>query len=212
MEDFDYFTYGTSSDPGPRLQYALYHPIFKCFLILTQTRDLAWELKSLLSSRYLVDVVCISSAENYSASMIDNTCCENWTIENYSPELMRFLSTPRDTMAQHLLPVTCTINFDVEKEKKWALMCLYWLRVFDIDLITSLIWFSKIDFVLGDIMDLDILGLKKTHFPYESIKEIKKILYLETDIVSAEQSILDIIKKSPTLTRVWNRSKTIYHV
>jgi len=211
MEDLDYFTYGISADPAPQSQYALYHPIFKCFLILTQTRDLAWELKSLLSSRYLVDVVCISSAENYSATIMDNTCCENWTIENYNPELMWFLSTASDTIAQKLLPVTYAINFDVEKEKKWAQMCLYWLRVFDINLITRLRRFSKIDSVLGNILDLDISGLKKTHIPYESIKEIKKILYLETDIVSAEQYILDIVKKSPTLTRVWNRSKTIYH-
>jgi hypothetical protein len=205
MEDFDYFTYGKSTDPAPQSQYALYHPIFKCFLILTHTRDLAWQLKSLLSSRYLVGVVCISSAKNYSASMIDNTCCEKWTMSNSPPDVRELLLVKSESTVENLLPAIPQGGFDIEKEKKWAQMCLYWLRVFD--RVYDMFPYGKIDFLLNGILDLKEL----TYIPYELVIEIKKILYLETDFVTAEQSILDIIKKNPILTMSWDRYKNTYH-
>ena len=81
MENFKYFKWGyPDSDSLP--VYAIYQPLLNCFLAIVDAEYAAWQLKYLLTSRYTTAVIRIDQATNYSKNIIDNSVCQQWTLEN----------------------------------------------------------------------------------------------------------------------------------
>lgn len=69
---------GDPSDP----LYALYLPVFDLFLVTYWDRSVLEKLRILLSSKCATCLIEVSSAQEYYHTIIDNTVCHNWTIEN----------------------------------------------------------------------------------------------------------------------------------
>lgn len=67
--------------PGPSQAYwyAIWSPLFDCFLQVNWDLNLIKELQLLLSSKTTVTIVALE-AKYYQTNLVDNSCCINWTI------------------------------------------------------------------------------------------------------------------------------------
>jgi hypothetical protein len=200
MQDFKYFTYGYSIDSRLPL-YGLYHPVLNCFLIVLPDYDsVGLQLAAILSSRYLLQPVYLTSANNYTHNIIDNEVCERWAISNFNEIPASNLITGITVIpANVLIPVaTSTKLIKIEKEKQWAQFCLFWLRFIKLECgnLVSGIW---IDDQIGDLDIFDVFEplLPSNHKQF--ITKTMQLLYLGQDVQRTEQAIIDIINSDHIL-------------
>jgi len=76
--DDKYFQWGYYQDP-PLALHLLSHD---CFLWLAPNTDIANRIRLVALNRYALCTIRLSSADNYSPGLIDNSCCMQWTIAN----------------------------------------------------------------------------------------------------------------------------------
>jgi hypothetical protein len=110
--------------------YGLYQPILDCFLLITDNKQQSIDLKTLLITKYSLFIIQLDQAKNYSFNIIDNDCCEAWSVElekkfdfatvNYSKPLMANLLIPADKNNK--------FNLDIFKEKLWCQYVWHWIR------------------------------------------------------------------------------------
>lgn len=191
MYDLKYFDYGLPVHPALPI-YGLYQPVLDCFLIVTNTETLINKLKFILSSRYLTHVICLNAADNFHPTLIDNSVCENWTIKDKNQiELTHAMDTlPCINLSGLLVSTTTFIEWDILKEKQWALLCLHWLTFFDRFKHNS---YSQIDSELKDLIDLKDLNYSWNPGIIDAEKQIMKLLYLNKDFDQTNQQILSIV-------------------
>jgi len=80
-----YFFYGSANynkKTDEYVQYGLYDPITDRFVLISQFCDALHKIAMLFSSRLSLRLCRLTTASNFSANLIDNTCCFNWTIKN----------------------------------------------------------------------------------------------------------------------------------
>lgn len=77
LTDYPGFEYGYP-DPG-NPYYGLWSPALNCFIFVHHNLERLVKLQWLLSSKILVNVLQFDNVVS-EQNLIDNTCCENWTI------------------------------------------------------------------------------------------------------------------------------------
>jgi hypothetical protein len=111
-----YFDWGIG--PNSETQYGLWNPVLDRFLLVLCNKEFGTTIKYISSSRYILYLVDLSTSSNYTSGLIDNTCCQNWTISNKKDIK---LSKPQDydVVSAELVTTDADANWDVEKEKQW---------------------------------------------------------------------------------------------
>jgi hypothetical protein len=197
-ENFKYFTIGLPADHGQPL-YGIYQPILDCFLVVHHDLESINRVKALLTSRYGVFVVCVSAAENYSPTLIDNHVCHRWTLSNsMDVDLTNYLKNTGIINVQHLIETTANIDWDVDQERRWALMCLFYVTMSK--KYKTGLRHGEIDHILGEFIELDDLEYTKNR----ALKEIFKILYFTRNETQAENKITSVINQFEVLEMAFN--------
>lgn len=191
MTTFETFDFGAPKNPGG-CHIGLYQPILNRFLLtVNHIRD-AQDIALIAASRYPLFLVNLVTADNYNENLIDNLCCENWSLPNQQitpTKLKLYANFVVD--AKHLLENPN--DLDVSKEKQYLQLCYYYLRRYD-EIIQKNTYGWEIKKFMTEIFDFephahDILvqNLKK---------QIVAELFLCKDIKSTTTSIENIITKA----------------
>jgi hypothetical protein len=197
-ENFKYFTIGLPADHGQPL-YGIYQPVLDCFLVVHHDLESIKRVKALLTSRYSVFVVCISGAENYDPTLIDNHVCHQWTLSNpFNLDLTNYLKNLPLVSADRLIETTADIDWDVDQERRWALMCLFYVTM--AKKYKEGLRHGEFDAILGEFIELDDLNYTKNH----ALKEIFKILYLARNEMQAEEQIKSVLKQEEVLVTAFD--------
>ena len=191
MNNFKYYQHGTFSDLSIPI-YGLYEPVLDCFLFLTDELDIANKLKYILSSRYSTHICQINLTTNYTTGIIDNGCCENWSLTNKSKvKAEHYLENLKMILGETLCPTQRKdTTWNIDTEKQWCLLCNHWLKflksrgamVHD---------YSEIDEYLNDFLSIDTLG---PAIAYNiDTAGILKLLYLGEDFEQTDLAIQRLI-------------------
>jgi hypothetical protein len=196
MKNFKYFTYGLPQSGDAA--YGLYEPTLGCFLTVSTSLPTIKKLKAILSSRYGLQIVCISDADNFESNSIDNECCENWSVSNKKElQFTDLLQNIPVISAKSLCPANPVI-FSLIEEKQWILMCAFWIG-FVTELETNIYVYSDIDRELRNVIDTVDIG----YMPNDLFQQIMKLLYLGRNIDDTDQEILNLIKKNNVTAHHW---------
>lgn len=188
LEPFDY---GVPASPGD-CHIGLFQPMLNQFLLTVNSIQHARDIALIASGRYPLFMVNLETADNYCKNLIDNSCCENWTlpseqlaptqIENYANFVVN---------AEHLLERHN--DFDVSKEKQYLQVCWYYLKLLDQITARNIFGWRIKQFMIA-IFDFEenqhdtlVQNLKK---------QVIAELYLCKDIDLVKVSIEDIITKA----------------
>ena len=129
IENSEHFVWGSAIDQQP--QYGLYNAVTDCFMLVTPNLNEANQLKSILSSRYELLLVELSSADNFNLNLIDNTVCTNWSFEGKHQIKIGTLEiylTETLIQADTLCASTQSGSWPLESEQNYALMCQHWIN------------------------------------------------------------------------------------
>jgi iron complex outermembrane receptor protein len=108
--------------------------VVDCFILVTPNLDEADKLKTILSSRYDLILVELSSADNFTLNLIDNIVCTNWSFGDKNQIKIGRLGIYLDDaiiQADTLCASTRSSQWQLEYEQEYALMCQYWMTFFD---------------------------------------------------------------------------------
>ena len=234
MQDFKYFTYGYPPESNP--SYALYHPVLGVFLIVLPTAGpVMIELMAILSSKYLLQPVCVSTAENFIHNIIDNIVCEQWTLSNTQDLDSMGLLTHAGTKiisAKKLKSATPTVHWDIDREKRWAMMCWFWLNFLDYFRRWPPQTGSWIESALKDTLEITELGMAndpdQQQMQYltvsinqnlqidetnllQTVKQFSQktrhLLYLGKYLEQTDQEILALVNNNEFLHQSWMNFK-----
>ena len=196
MENFKYFNFGYPKYPWFPI-YGLYQPIFDCFIAVAPSLSSATKLQSILSSRYISHIICLNTAENFQPRLIDNSVCDQWTLENKTqiPITLGYSNT-LTYISGNLIPAGKTIDWDLHEEKRWIFLCLYWIIFFQSKEEHDISTFNMIDTGLKDLIELENLGYGSQDKFHSEKLEIMKLLYLGRDFDLIEQQINTIVDQS----------------
>jgi hypothetical protein len=165
--------------------YAIYQPVLDCFLFVTDSLQIAESLRHLLSSRYTSWIVCPNTADNYEYNLIDNTVCENWTLRDPLSSIKMHDSLEHQKhviYADHLVPSTHMISWDIDREKQWCFICQS--------------YFNAVDLCRQKMPNSD----STRHHYYQKIENtIYDFLYLERDPELVEQKIKSVLESDSIL-------------
>jgi len=192
MEKFKYFNYGYSNHPALPT-YALYQPVLDCFLITADSPIVANQLRMLLSSRYSLYTVCLNTAENYEHNLIDNTVCENWTFlgRKHLP-VNQLNGASQIVYADHLQLIDHAVDWNVDREKQWVLMCKFYLAFFTKFKDHALPGAETVT----EFLPKDCFGNEQQAIEQQAME----LLYLGTDFESTDIKIQELINTDPLLS------------
>lgn len=80
-ENSEYFSWGIPTDEKKEI-FCLYASVLDRFIFITNSRENAIQLGILISSKINTIPIRIDTSKNYSSSLIDNSCCLRWTVED----------------------------------------------------------------------------------------------------------------------------------
>jgi len=143
----------------------LYQPIENRFFLtlcdIQQARDIAL----IVSNRYPLFLVDLVAADNYCENLIDNQCCENWSLPS-----TQIVETTINKYANTIIKADRLIQYQTDcnfvNEKQYLQMCWYYLKT--VDYISSkYIYGWRIRKFMADVFDFQdqentiLLNLKK---------------------------------------------------
>jgi len=112
----------------------LYQPIFDCFLLTLNDYLDAQEVMLIAASRYNLVAMDLTSATNYYPNIIDNICCEKWSVpaKDSVTEIAyhEFLNLHR---IETLVPISVE-NADIAAEKQYLQTVWHYVRYFNHEL------------------------------------------------------------------------------
>ena len=193
-----YFDYGVKTDNS---HYALYQPVFDCFLLTLSDSQQAQEIKTLVSGRYDLFLIDLCRAKNYFPTLIDNSCCENWTIQDRMLVDIGKNIQSKDAVipADQLVPANP--RYDPTQEKQWLQFLWHWAK-----LITEVNQRSAWD-------DQFIHTVMEKQFfisPFTEAKsllcKVQRILYLSNDMDTSESAIHTVMDQT-NLGKFYNEWK-----
>jgi len=132
MNDLYSLKWGTAHDSR---QYGLYDMITNRIVITYHEPHILEFVSNLFSSRVDLKLVNLSTAENFTNNLIDNTCCMNWTVSNHI-ELTSIRSglriNSKIAKAKKLIKSDTTIDFSLlEDTSPYLQYCLATVVWFD---------------------------------------------------------------------------------
>ena len=195
-----YFDWGVGPNNEP--QFGLWSPILDRFLLVLCDEEFGTIIKYISSSRYSLYLVNLSTSNNYTAALIDNSCCQNWTIANKKDIK---LSRPQDydVIPAELVPSQDNSTWDIENEKQWLQFIWHHLK-FIRTLQNSNPWYKYSKF----LNSIGILGaeLHESASFYNEItlteNYILKSLYLGNNIKDTEIAIEQYISQVHPLIKL----------
>ena len=193
LEPFDY---GVPASPGD-CHIGLYQPMLNQFLLTVNNIQHARDIVLIASGRYPLFMVNLEAADNYHKNLIDNACCENWTLpgEQIAPTRMENYAN-FVVNAEHLLPVQGLHNSALNEEKHYLQVCLHYVKLLD-QVTDRNIFGWRIKKFMLDIFDLTDQEYNDMHAGVQTLKkQIIAELYLCKDINLVKVSIENIITKA----------------
>jgi hypothetical protein len=193
MTTLETFDVGAPKNPGG-CHIGLYQPILNRFLLtVNHIRD-AQDIALIAASRYPLFLVNLVTADNYNENLIDNLCCENWSLPNQqiTPTKLKVYANLHTIVdAEHLLDNPSELA--LSEEKKYLQLCCYYLRRYD-EIIQKNTYAWEIKKFMTEIFDFE----PHPHdIPVQNLKkQIVAELFLCKDIKSTTTSIENIITKA----------------
>ena len=198
MKNFKYFRWGYPKVDSDSV-YAIYQPLLNCFLTIVDNKEIATQIKYLLTSRYTTAVIRIDQATNYNKNLVDNSICESWTLKNTNDvqTFTLYETEHKIVCAETLIPnENKLIAWDLEQEKQWIFLCQHWLYFFE-----SLKWQYKYFDVDNFLKPL--IGPQTKYFPDEFRQEVLKELYLGQDFDRVDKLLLEKMQSQKALQTFW---------
>jgi len=87
ITDSEYFFHGSAysmHDGGPVMQFGLYEPITSRFVLVGRAEKELLTVANLFSGRLALELCDLTTADNFNPTLVDNSCCLNWTIADTS--------------------------------------------------------------------------------------------------------------------------------
>jgi hypothetical protein len=177
----------------------LYQPMENKFLLTLCNVQHAQDIALIISGRYPVFLVDLTSAENYCENLIDNLCCTNWSLPAEQVLPTQIPDYSRKIVAAKKLIQNYNLNSDLAKEQQYLQMIWLSLRRFD----------QVIDYPINYNGHHGNYGWAVKHFmatvfdqrdqTYENLQNIKKQLFRELflgrDLESVSASLENIFAK-----------------
>jgi hypothetical protein len=197
LQNFKYFDWGGGD--GHATVYGLYLSVTDCFLLVIDNLDQAIALKTVLSSRYELLIVEISSADNFAPNLIDNSVCTHWSFENKSQVVLGDISFFKKHSAQHLYETQPNTTVDLESEQRYAMMCRHWINFLSCQKFN--LWDSQ-----RNLHFLHLPQLESNQFQ-QAVDDIYLALYLGQDWEQVDNHIIDLIQHSDMIWQPYNFEK-----
>ena len=195
MTALETFDVGSPKNPGG-CHIGLYQPLLNRFLLTCDDIEYARDIALIASNRYPLFLVNLVTADNYSENLIDNLCCEHWSLpsQQIAPtKLWNYANFIVD--AEHL--VENPSELDLSEEKQYLQLCWHYLKQYD-DIITRNTYAWEIKKFMAEIFDFQSHPLARcNNIPIQNLKkQIVAELFLCNNIDSTRTSIENIITKA----------------
>jgi hypothetical protein len=213
MDNSEYFRLGYPGSDYPT-QIALWEPVLDRFLlVLCDHPTVIKNIQMIASSRYLLIECDLSSADNYSPNLIDNSCCEQWTLGN-----KKDIKTSKHTLhtkpitVEHLISSHAEITWDVCTEKSWLQTVWYFLKFLQELKNLQHNWYYYNQFIKK--INYTNESQSQDYFDCVDLTEtyIFENLYLRRDQDSVCKDIENFIQQiNPTIRNRWQQWTQMYH-
>lgn len=122
------FDLGLPNDPNAPV-YGLWEPVTERFIFVIDDAELALTLRLIGSARYTLFVTEISRATNYHPTIIDNTCCADWTLANRQ-DIVSSMPAQQTAIVPvaELIQAGSAADWDMDIEMQYFQICAWWLR------------------------------------------------------------------------------------
>jgi len=203
MQNNQYFDWGIPGTDQEH-QIGLWEPVLDRFLLISVDPQITNDIRMIASSRYLLFACDLTKATNYTPNLIDNSCCENWTLANKkSIEIGKFTQYLNPIKVDELTPCHSSVDWNVELEKSWLMFAHHWLKFLKHLKVNSQ-WYSYDRFIKNFIDN----SFSETSDYYDHIehteKFILKSLYLGQDIDTVHKEITDFLESiDPSIHMHW---------
>lgn len=186
MISIKFFEYGCPADSS-LAHYGLYQPVLDRFVFTVDDLEIAQEIKLLMASRFGLYIFDLTQADNYQPNLIDNICCENWTVDN--KKIIKITQSYREFSVLpvgKLVPVTEKSDWTLLPEQEWMHTIRHWTCFYLWMQRKFYPWF-EIDEFIDDVCSTDMPGQYQTLSEFKTM--IRTLLYFERD----HDSVLDQI-------------------
>ena len=107
--------------------YGLWTPVLDCFVYVSFDLELIRKIQLLTTNKIPLTIVKLS-ADLYKSNTIDNTCCENWTIDDLETvDFHDFYPLNYFPLCQQIKTATCT-DPNIISFKLWIIFLTKWIR------------------------------------------------------------------------------------
>jgi hypothetical protein len=203
MQNNQYFDWG-SPGTDQKHQIGLWEPVLDRFLLVGIDPQITDNIRMIASSRYLLFACDLATATNYAPNLIDNSCCENWTLVNKkSIEPNKFINCVGPIKVKELTQCHRQADWNTELEKSWLMFVYYWLKFLRY-LKGNSPWYSY-DRFIKNFIDNSFGEINDYYDHLENTEKfILKSLYLGKDIDTVHKEITDFLKSiDPSIHRHW---------
>lgn len=171
------FDFGLPADPDDPV-YGLWEPMSDRFLFVTHDISIARTLSLVASSRYLLYVIDISKANNYFHTLIDNTCCNHWSLVNRGDIMTSNIASFLEIVsAAELVERGHYTDWPLDREMQYLQICNWWMRFMQGN--TAMPWYA-LDRFISKISPGAITG-RPNVFDEISILETKLLAIMHTE-------------------------------
>jgi hypothetical protein len=209
MDYSQYFDFGAPDSQG--LHYGLWEPVLNRFLLVLSDIERAKTIKFLASSRYKLFLIDLTTANNYSVNLIDNSCCENWSLGNRGDISIIHPSRYVDPiLSQTLVQVDPVNDWNVDQEKIWLQIILAWLKFIE-RLKNQHPWMVHDNFIHNLYNDTELPGQGNSWYDRLRLleKNILKLLYLGQDVDTVCQEIELAVKQDSYIYNIWQQWESV---
>lgn len=193
---FPYFRpgYPTSENSG---QIAFYQPFFDRFLLIVPQEVLVvLKISMLANLRYPVLPMYVSGAPGFHHNLLDNGCCENWTVALENKHREKIYDNDRATLiiqqSQRIHPSRSLPDqysiFSIDAEKRWFQLLWFWQEFLEFIFMYKNPYQPVIDFVDANLMPTSIQPEYRRQMS-DFCKQVNLILSVEHDALAADQAI-----------------------
>ena len=180
--------------------YGLYQPLLNCFLLVTNDIQESVKIKNLTVSRYPLFIFQLDVADNYLFNLMDNDCCENWSVTSQKKFNFALTYYSRPIRSKILIESdhNCIADINIDEEKLWLQYVWHWVR-FVKWIYEGQSWYSQKEIMLEiaacNFPDFDLqLNQLNQHRSF-----LYKTLLLEPSIGAAHAKITEYLEKFPLL-------------
>jgi hypothetical protein len=156
----------------------------------------ARDIALIISGRYPVFLVDLTSAENYSPNLIDNLCCVDWSIPPEQVIPIRIYEYSRVVVEAKKLVYCQNQNLELAKEQQYLQMVWYCVRLFDKLVDQQTIFHTIFGYDIKHFMSFVFDQQDQDYINLQNIKkQIFRELFLGRDLESVGASLENIFAK-----------------